>query len=766
MKKRSIQPVAWGLIASWVIAVFGLVPLGDPPRLDAASTVHADASTGDDATGDGTSANPYRSFHKAYSMVNAGGTIRLAGTFTWTDADEAGDVSGTGYTLAKNLTILGDGRSSTIVQAASTRGTADRMVFFVAANTTVTIRDLTIRHGRVTGEKQGGGLTLAGQYCGNYPCASITGTATLERVDVVANNAAPAANVTYRAGGVYMREASTLTLIDSSVSDNICSCRLYSAGGIAGGEQSQSLTIVNSTISGNVATSTSGSTFAFSYASVAGAIALQRFGRFVLTNSTIHGNTTDNYGTVLLHYQTRPIITNATIAGNSASLGAGGILWSTNWYGDHYRLNIKNTLLADNTGVSGAADDFYAKNDAGNTYATDHVSATHSIIESSTNKSFAGSSNLTGNQSSLDLAGTLATNDGTNGTQTLAIGASSVAIDAGNSAAHGVSGFTVTPPSRDQRGATRIGNPDIGAFERGGTLPTTTTTSTTTTSTTSTTTTTVPVATTTTVVASVTTSTAQPSAATVAPTPVTTVSGDGGSSPTPPVAAGPTGPDVAASATSTTIAAARAAQATPAIQATTPTTTTVAATPAELEVDAPSAPDVVIGTAAAFVNGEPVELSISRENNTLTITGAGVTMTLAAVLDDGTIIPLDPDGNIRLEQTRLLQLTSMGVALESETEVWIYSEPIMLGRVKPDATGAITARLAVPDDVPGGDHRFVVKTRTQSGDETTLAVGIGVGAAPEGVAIEWLIGVPLSLAVAMALIIPATRRRRRQMAAT
>jgi hypothetical protein len=136
-------------------------------------------------------------------------------------------------------------------------------------------------------------------------------------------------------------------------------------------------------------------------------------------------------------------------------------------------------------------------------------------------------------------------------------------------------------------------------------------------------------------------------------------------------------------------------------------------------------------------------------------------MTLAAVFDDGTIAPLDTDGNVRLDGTRLLQLTLFGVALESETEVWIYSDPVRLGVFSPDAEGSISARLVVPDEVQGGEHRFVVKSRTQSGDDETLALGIVVGEASEGVQFEWLIGVPLSVAVAAALIIPATRRRRR-----
>lgn len=105
-------------------------------------------------------------------------------------------------------------------------------------------------------------------------------------------------------------------------------------------------------------------------------------------------------------------------------------------------------------------------------------------------------------------------------------------------------------------------------------------------------------------------------------------------------------------------------------------------------------------------------------------------------------------------------MSALGVGLSSEAEVWIYSDPVKIGSVKPDAEGKVSARLKVPDEVPGGDHRFVVKARSQTGDETTMAVGIGVGAAPEGVSIGWIISIPLAMAVAAALIIPARRRRR------
>jgi hypothetical protein len=57
------------------------------------ATIYANSSSGNDDTGDGSSENPYHTFHKAYTMASAGDIIHLQGTFTWTDANELGDVA-------------------------------------------------------------------------------------------------------------------------------------------------------------------------------------------------------------------------------------------------------------------------------------------------------------------------------------------------------------------------------------------------------------------------------------------------------------------------------------------------------------------------------------------------------------------------------------------------------------------------------------------------------------------------------------------------
>jgi hypothetical protein len=130
------------------LLINNFLPLIKPVR--AASVIYADYSVGNDTTGNGTSGNPYKTFHKAYTMATNGDTIDLTGTFDWTNADETGDAATSGYTIAKSLTIQGQSADATFVQAASTPYTADRRIFTL--NAAVTLQRLTIRYGQTSGD--------------------------------------------------------------------------------------------------------------------------------------------------------------------------------------------------------------------------------------------------------------------------------------------------------------------------------------------------------------------------------------------------------------------------------------------------------------------------------------------------------------------------------------------------------------------------------------------------------------------------------------
>ncbi len=195
------------------------------------------------------------------------------------------------------------------------------------------------------------------------------------------------------------------------------------AGPVAGVENSGTLTLLNTTVTGNTGT---GGGY--------GAVVNNASGILTLLNSTVSGNTArsgsgiENAGSVTL--------LNSTVSGNSA--GSGGGL--SNLLGT---VVAKNTIIADNTG--------------GN--CTGAISSQGHNLDSDGSCGFAGPGDLSGVDPKL---GPLGNNGGPTQTQALLPG--SPAIDAGDN---------VGCPPTDQRGVTRpqdgrgTGTPvcDIGAYE-------------------------------------------------------------------------------------------------------------------------------------------------------------------------------------------------------------------------------------------------------------------------------------------------------------
>jgi hypothetical protein len=400
-----------------------------------AATVYTNSSSGNDTSGDGSSGSPYKTFHKAYTEASANDTIDLTGTFTWTDEDETGDTTTSGYTIGKNLTIQGQNADVTFVQADSSENSADRRVFSTSVDTTVTFSKLNIRYGKVGSNQSGGGV-------------NIDGIATMQYVDVGYNRAPDGSG-----GGVNVR--GKLTFQDSSVHHNVAH---YKGGGLnrsyysgSGGTPGESdlLDIINSTISNNQVTQT--------VAYLEGGGVFYRRGSGSITNSTISYNTIVNGGGTSTH---------GVGTGDSGSTVA-----------------LKNNIIANNTLTNCWSGEIGHRSSGGGTF-TDNggnvfgklgyyrdgltVAATSWVDQTNSCTSPDGTFVLQdggATSGSLNLNSTLATNSSLYGTLTHAITTTGgVAVD---NALTGTNG-SIAVPSSDQRGASRSGDTDVGAYEYGG----------------------------------------------------------------------------------------------------------------------------------------------------------------------------------------------------------------------------------------------------------------------------------------------------------
>jgi hypothetical protein len=192
-----------------------------------AATIYVNSATGSDANA-GSIGAPYKTFHKAYTMAAASGdVINLTGTFDWTAGDEIGDVSGSGYTISKNITIQGQGAQSTFVKAANTSNTADRRVFSISNGISVSINNLTISNGKTS---SGGAIYLGGstaniifnscELINNYSTDNYGGAIYANYGTVTANNSTFSGNNVSAWGAVLYSYYGIFTFTNCTVTSN------------------------------------------------------------------------------------------------------------------------------------------------------------------------------------------------------------------------------------------------------------------------------------------------------------------------------------------------------------------------------------------------------------------------------------------------------------------------------------------------------------------------------------------------------------------
>ena len=421
------------------------------------------------------------SLRQALADANDGDTIEFAvtGTISLTSGE---------LVIDKNITISGPGSNSLTVRPSS--GSFFR-VFDVMPSHSITIEGITISFG-YAGLAQGGGIyldehvtatiadcVLTNNYTGDIGGAIFIdgygGGATLTVLNsTITGNIAGTTDHGGNAAGIYS-SADVLTIIDSTISNNTAWIGIDLSGGDGGGivNVNGTLEISNTTISSNGAGVSGGG--------------ISGYGTMTITNSTISGNVagiTQPYlglGGGIYNSGTLTMI-NCTISGNSANGstgkggGVGGGIYSANGSAD-----IGNSTLSGNRAEVHGGSIYGGTFDIGNSILNggspeniyDATVTSHGYNVCSDDGG--GLLNGPGVQINTDpLLGPLQDNGGPTFTHELLTG--SPAIDAGDP------NFT-PPPYYDQRGPdfwrVRNGRIDVGSFEvQAGSTPTPTPTAT------------------------------------------------------------------------------------------------------------------------------------------------------------------------------------------------------------------------------------------------------------------------------------------------
>jgi hypothetical protein len=126
----------------------------------------------------------------------------------------------------------------------------------------------------------------------------------------------------------------------------------------------------------------------------------------------------------------------------------------------------------------------------------------------------------------------------------------------------------------------------------------------------------------------------------------------------------------------------------------------------------------IVGETSAFIDGIPhifVAGSI-RPGEVVYVNGAvGMTLTIASVRTDGTLIPLTSDGTIQLIRGHSVSITGTGFAADEDVNAWLFSDPILVGNTRTSGKGTVRDSFVVPAVTTNGNHTLQIRLVSPEG---------------------------------------------------
>ena len=196
-------------------------------------------------------------------------------------------------------------------------------------------------------------------------------------------------------------------------------------------------------------------------------------------------------------------------------------------------------------------------------------------------------------------------------------------------------------------------------------------------------------------------------------------------------ATGTVAPRAAASSPTTTAPRASGSGATTTTSSTTTTTTTT--TTVALDPSVPqtnpdgSTPRLSAGATTAVVRGKVVKVDIEQVDESLVLTLPNdVKVKIGRVQPGGESVSVAADGVLRMYRKDSVDIQIAGLVPGSTFTIFMFSEPVELGRgiVSPD--GSVTLTVRVPDGVEYGDHTVQVNGVGPDNEVVSMSMGFEV----------------------------------------
>jgi hypothetical protein len=205
-----------------------------------------------------------------------------------------------------------------------------------------------------------------------------------------------------------------------------------------------------------------------------------------------------------------------------------------------------------------------------------------------------------------------------------------------------------------------------------------------------------------------------------------------------------------------------AAASTSSTTSTTTTTTTIPADPGRPNVGADGQPiELAAGEATAIVRGKKVKIERTTENGQLTLKLPGnVVMKIGTSSASTGNVQVGSDGVLRMFGDARLDFAGSGFVPKTTYTVFMFSDPVELGRGETDIKGVVQDVVTIPKDADAGEHTLQINGVGPGNEVISVSMGFEVIERESNTRIAVIV---ILLAIALALLggRPIFKRRRR-----
>ena len=182
-------------------------------------------------------------------------------------------------------------------------------------------------------------------------------------------------------------------------------------------------------------------------------------------------------------------------------------------------------------------------------------------------------------------------------------------------------------------------------------------------------------------------------------------------------------------------------------------------------------PTMTPGQSVATSGGEPVPVRITpvSDQKLAVVEGDGWSMAINVAAEDGGVEPSEGGALLKLVRDESAVISGSGFMPGTRADVWLFSDPTLLGTVTIDENGEFTGEVNIdPNMIPVGEHTLQLQGVGEDGYVKAANLGVlvedPVEAAPptaveQGLGLIWSIIAALVL-LAVIVVLIASRRRR------